>query len=227
MRKLLGLALGAALCASGCGGDPCAAGKSVITGQLHPSCLVDDAASGGGGTGGAVLAAGSGNGSFTVPAGVSALQITARTTDTADVFAVYIGGRLTVNEVLDTDKPTFGGSYPVSTGAAVTVATPPSTRWSLSGVSLGSPGANAFTAAGSGDQAFSLPARTSRYRVTAQYTGTSQNFIFAVDGRTLVNVILGFAEGSTRYDNSFTLTGGTASIVSSTGVAWSVVETPP
>lgn len=231
MRLFVGLALSAGVFLQACGGDPCAAGKSVFTGQAHPDCNTSTAAGGApggvaGGTG-SVLASGVGNGTLTVPAGVSAVQVTANTSATVDNFTVTIAGRLTVNEVLDTETPGFSGSYPVATGTPIAVATDPQTSWSITATNLGSVTQGLFAAAGSGDQAFTLPARTSSYRIQGLHTGPSQNFIVLLDGRTVVNVILGRLENRTQYINTFTLTGGTLSVTSSTGVAWSIDELPP
>lgn len=225
MRRLMWPVLCTAALVQACGGDPCAAGKSVFTGQLHPDCV--SSSSSGGTSSGPVLASGSGNGGLVVPAGVSAVQIIGSTSATADNFVVRIAGRLTVNEVLDGGAPAFSGVYPVTTGASIAVSAAPQTRWTISGTSLGGNGSGLFSAAGSGDQAFTLPTRSSSYRVQAQYTGPSQNFILLVDGRAIVNVILGSLENRTQYSNSFALNGGTASIVSSTGVTWSITESPP
>lgn len=227
IRHTTGAALAAAAFLQACGGDPCAAGKSVFTGQWHPGCTAG--ALGGTPTTGTTFSpvASSGNGDAVVPAGAGAVEITATTAATSDNFIVHIGGQLAVNEIVGTTSPTFSGSYAATAGETITVATSSTTRWTVTGLALATPGAGSFSAAGLGDRAFTLPARTARYRVTAQYTGNSQNFIFKAGGTLLVNELLGTSHGLTRYENTFTAAGGTATVEGSGGVAWSVVETTP
>jgi hypothetical protein len=229
--RIQGLAAVAA-CAvlQACGGDPCAAGKSVFTGQPHPDCPTNAASPtvpGAPVSSGGVVASGAGNGFASIPAGTSAVQIEASTTVQADAFAVYLGGQLVVNEVLTAERPVFSGSYAATPGSAVTVEANPGTRWSITGTTLGSPGVGRFTAAGIGDMAFSMPERVARYRVRASYSGTAQNFILTVGGRSVVNVVLGSSRNVTQFENVVQVAGGTAAVSSSTGVSWSISEETP
>lgn len=84
-----------------------------------------------------------------------------------------------------------------------------------------------FSRSGVGDNVFDVPTYITRVRVTASYSGSSQNFILYIAGRLLVNVILGtctsVCDGRT-FDGTYVAAGGLGQIVSSTGVAWTVTE---
>lgn len=87
-----------------------------------------------------------------------------------------------------------------------------------------------FSKSGSGDTVFDLPKYgVLRVKVIGTYPQNSSNFIVKVDGRLLVNELLGTGWGATRYEGTL-LTGvtsssaGTIAITNSNGVSWSFEE---
>lgn len=82
-----------------------------------------------------------------------------------------------------------------------------------------------FTKSGVGDSVFSMPADVARVHVVATYTDYASNFIVTIDGRLILNELLGTGFNSTRYDGTvLTGGGGTVAITSSSGVSWSFTE---
>lgn len=88
------------------------------------------------------------------------------------------------------------------------------------------PIAAAFSRSGTGDQVFDVPTSVSRVRVQATYGGDCQNFAIKIQGRLVVNTVLGscpVASGRS-FDGTYTTTGGVGEVVSSTGVQWVISE---
>jgi hypothetical protein len=85
-----------------------------------------------------------------------------------------------------------------------------------------------FKASGVGDNVFTLPSYVARVRVDATYPSSCQNFIVHLNGRGLINVIIGtcsVADTRSPFSGTYATTGGgTVEIVSSTGVAWTFTE---
>lgn len=82
-----------------------------------------------------------------------------------------------------------------------------------------------FSITGVGDSVFDMPLDVTRVRVIGIYNGYSSNFIVRLNGRSIVNELLGDGWGTRRYDGTLlTGGGGVVSIVSSSGVQWSFEE---
>ena len=82
-----------------------------------------------------------------------------------------------------------------------------------------------WTVTGISNTVFDMPTYVSRVRVIGTYTGYSSNFIVKVNGRLLVNELLGTSWPQTRYDGVALTTGGVTEITSSTGVSWTFTQT--
>lgn len=87
-------------------------------------------------------------------------------------------------------------------------------------------GVPVFSRTGVGDTVFDTPTYLSRVRITGLYTGYSSNFVVKVNGRLIVNELLGTGWPSTRYDGTLLLPngGGVASVEISSGVNWTFTE---
>jgi len=85
-----------------------------------------------------------------------------------------------------------------------------------------------FRLSGTGDSVFNIPSNVTRIQVTASYSGSCQNFIVDVNGRGLINVIIGtcsVADTRSPFVGTYALSGGgIVEIVSSTGVNWTFTE---
>lgn len=85
-----------------------------------------------------------------------------------------------------------------------------------------------WTRSGVGDQVFDMPTFVQRVRVQAVPGTSCQNFIVRIGGRpSIINVILGtcsVADARTLDSTYLTGGGGTVSITSSTGVAWTFTQ---
>lgn len=93
-------------------------------------------------------------------------------------------------------------------------------RGSLDGIPI-------FTRSGTGDTVIDgMPSYVTRVRVIGTYTRNSSNFVVRVNGRLLVNELLGTGWGTTRYDGTLLLPAGagTIEITISSGVVWSITE---
>lgn len=97
------------------------------------------------------------------------------------------------------------------------------TAISASGTLAGVP---IFSRTGVGDTVFDTPMYLTRVRITGLYTGYSSNFVVKVNGRLIVNELLGTGWTSTRYDGTLLLPsgGGVASVEISSGVSWTFTE---
>jgi hypothetical protein len=86
--------------------------------------------------------------------------------------------------------------------------------------------AQLWSFSGTGDNVFEMPSYVKRVRVIGTYTRNSSNFIITVNGRLLVNELLGTGWGTTRYDGTLNLPAGpgTVEITNSSGVVWSITE---
>lgn len=87
-----------------------------------------------------------------------------------------------------------------------------------------------FSKSGTGDTVFDLPKYgISRLKVVGTYNQNSSNFIVKIDGRLLVNELLGTGWSQTRYEGTLlsgltSTSAGTIAITNSSGVAWSFEE---
>lgn len=82
-----------------------------------------------------------------------------------------------------------------------------------------------FSRSGVGDSVFDIPRTVTRLRIIGTYNGFCQNFAVRVNGRLLVNEILGSCSVATvgrRYEGTHLLSpgGGVAEVVISSGVTW-------
>ena len=82
-----------------------------------------------------------------------------------------------------------------------------------------------FTATGTGDTVFKLPASVSVVDITGRFEGESTNFVVYIGGDLKINEIIGARWSSTVYSGRATATpGGLVEITKSNGVAWSITE---
>jgi hypothetical protein len=84
-----------------------------------------------------------------------------------------------------------------------------------------------FSRSGVGVTVFDMPVDVQRVRIIGTYTGSCQNFIVHLRGRSIVNEILGScAIGiGQRYDGTHqTNGGGTVEVLNASGVSWSFEE---
>lgn len=81
-----------------------------------------------------------------------------------------------------------------------------------------------FTAAGTGDNVFTIPSTVSRIRITARYTGFSSNFIVRIAGSLVVNELIGTGWGAVDFSGTYLTAGGTVQITNSSGVSWTFTE---
>jgi hypothetical protein len=83
-----------------------------------------------------------------------------------------------------------------------------------------------FTRSGTGANVLNIPTTVTRIRIQATYPGSCENFIVHINGRGVVNEILGtcsVASGRT-FDGTFVTTGGLAEVLFSTNISWTFTE---
>jgi hypothetical protein len=83
-----------------------------------------------------------------------------------------------------------------------------------------------WTVSGTGDNVFSMPTSVVRVHITGRYTGFTSNFIVFLNGRLLVNELLGVGWGTLVYDGVVLGGGGLVQIQYSNGVSWSLTQVP-
>lgn len=111
------------------------------------------------------------------------------------------------------------GTYYVRVVASNAYGTsPPSNEVSFT---LGAP---LWSMSGTGNTVFDMPASVSRVRVVGTFTGNSSNFVIYVNGRLLVNELLGTAWGTTRYEGIHLTGGGVVEIRFSSAVRWEMTQ---
>lgn len=71
---------------------------------------------------------------------------------------------------------------------------------------------------------FDMPTTVSRIRITGTYPGSSSNFMVDIDGRSVVNEIIGTSEVPPSSDGIYLTGGGVVAITNSSGVAWTFTE---
>ena len=85
-----------------------------------------------------------------------------------------------------------------------------------------------FTQSGIGDTQFALPKTLSIITVSANYTGSSSNFILYSDGDLIVNEVIGTSQPSAAVQGTYAVTAGAAiRITSSSGVSWTISSGNP
>lgn len=85
--------------------------------------------------------------------------------------------------------------------------------------------AGLFTKSGTGNTIFEIPASVTRVRIQGSFTGNSSNFMVQIDGKSVVNVIIGASQNPTTSDGTYLLTGGgKVEITGSSGVSWTFTE---
>jgi hypothetical protein len=97
---------------------------------------------------------------------------------------------------------------------------------SISGTGVFPPRPN-FSRSGVGVTVFDMPVDVQRVRIVGTYTGSCQNFIVHLRGRSIVNEILGSCSIGIgqRYEGThLTNGGGTVEVLNASGVSWSVEE---
>lgn len=77
---------------------------------------------------------------------------------------------------------------------------------------------------GVGDSVFTMPTTVSRVRITAQYTGYGSGFIVQINGKRIVNEIMGTGWNLTSFEGTYDTTGGSVNIYYSGDVAWWFTE---
>ena len=89
------------------------------------------------------------------------------------------------------------------------------------GPGSGSGSSSGFTQSGTGDSVFVIPSNVSVLRLQAQFAGSSSNFVVQVDGRLLVNEIIGTSRSPPSFDGTYVVTpGAQVAITNASGVAW-------
>lgn len=81
-----------------------------------------------------------------------------------------------------------------------------------------------FVRSGVGDTVIDMPGYITRLKITGDYTAYTSNFIVRINGRTVVNELVGTGWNQTHFDGTYQVTAGTIEIVSSSGVRWSFTE---
>jgi hypothetical protein len=81
-----------------------------------------------------------------------------------------------------------------------------------------------FAHSGVGDTVFDIPSTVTRVRIIADYGGFTSNFIVRIAGSLVVNELIGTGWGTTHFDGTYLIHGGTAQITNSSGVHWLFTE---
>jgi hypothetical protein len=81
-----------------------------------------------------------------------------------------------------------------------------------------------WTRSGTSDVVFDMPTHVRRVRITADYSGYAENFMVDVNGRGLVNELMGRGFSQTHFEGTYLTSGGVVAITSSSGVKWSFTE---
>lgn len=150
---------------------------------------------------------------------------------TSNFAASWTDGTIPVNGSQDvtirftpTAVQSYNGTLTVNGDQTSGTNTIPITaRGTLDGVPL-------YSRSGSGDTVFDgMPAYVTRVKVVGVYTQRSSNFIVRVNGRLIVNELLGTSWGTTRYEGILSLPSGpgTVEITNSSGVTWTIEESRP
>jgi len=173
---------------------------------------------------------GTGDTTFILPSTVTVVRIQAQFTGSTSNFIVRVGSDLVVNTIVGTSaaSQTHDGTYVVAPGATVTITNSNGVSWGLSSTSAQAPPAGGvFSKSGIGDQVFDLPSRNARYRVQANFPGTSSNFIVYVAGSLAINSIIGISQTPVAFDGTYAFSSGArVEIQNAPGVTWSFIELP-
>jgi len=81
-----------------------------------------------------------------------------------------------------------------------------------------------FSRGGVGDNVFDIPSYVTRIHIIADYGGYSSNFIVHIAGDHVVNELIGTGWGTTHFEGTYLIHGGTVEILNSSGVRWLFVE---
>lgn len=79
---------------------------------------------------------------------------------------------------------------------------------------------------------FDIPTTVRRVRIQANFPTLTANFVVVINGKIIVNAVLGTAHNSTSYDAVHDITGGAAEVIASSGVIvpgglpWSITAVP-
>ena len=85
-----------------------------------------------------------------------------------------------------------------------------------------------FTQSGIGDTQFQLPKTLSIISVSANFTGSSSNFILYADSDLIVNEVIGTSQPSAAMQGTYAVSAGaTIRITSSNGVSWTISSGNP
>lgn len=86
----------------------------------------------------------------------------------------------------------------------------------------------AFTQSGVGDTQFVLPAAVTFVSITANYPGSSSNFILYANNDLIVNELIGSSVNNTTFKGSYAVSpGATIRITSSNGASWNISSFTP
>lgn len=169
------------------------------------------------------------NAPLLAPAAVSGNNVSFAWTSTgcpATAFALHAGSSAGLSNlaIVNSVAPGFGASGPNGTYFVRVVASNPFGSAVSNEVQF-SLGPQLFRFSGTGNTVFDAPAM-SRVRVIGTFTGFCQNFVMRVNGRLLVNEILGTCSSSsgTRIEGIYLTTGGVVEVTSSAGVAWEFIQ---
>jgi len=90
----------------------------------------------------------------------------------------------------------------------------------------------AWSMAGTRSEKFAMPTTVRRVRIRANFPTLIANFVVVVNGRVIVNAVLGTGQQSTSYDAVHETAGGPVEVIASSGVVvpgglpWSLVSVP-
>jgi hypothetical protein len=171
---------------------------------------------------------GTGPSVFTLPASVTTVRIEGTTTSSVENFAVRASGRLIVNEVIGTTQTPTGhaGTYSVPAGALIEVFNATNVTWVVTAATATPVQPGTFSRQGDGAAVFDLPQRTARYRLTATFSGTAENFAVRIGQDLVVNAVIGSSRTPPTFDGIYSLSGGRVEVLAGTGVSWSFTELP-
>jgi hypothetical protein len=81
-------------------------------------------------------------------------------------------------------------------------------------------------------ESFEMPTTVRRVRIQANFPTLTANFVVVINGRIVVNAVLGTAQTSTSYDAVHSTTGGAVEVIASSGaivpggLPWSMTSVP-
>jgi hypothetical protein len=81
-----------------------------------------------------------------------------------------------------------------------------------------------WSVSGTGDTVFDMPRTVERVKIVGDFMECCQNFIVKIEDDLIVNELIGQEYDSTHFEGTYTTSGGTVEIQSSSGVRWTFTE---